>query len=287
MEPESRFFDIGIRLHVRLWKGSGENGADFVLLHGLASNSRLWDQVAAVLCRAGHTVACVDQRGHGLSDKPDGPYDFATVADDLRRLLDAMGWERPLAVGQSWGGNAVLEFGVRHPGRARGLGLVDGGFIDLQGTEGATWEQVSRELRPPNLIGTPWAAIRERIRAANPEWSDAALDTIAGNFEILPDESVRPWLTLDRHMAILRALWEQRPAELFPRVREPVVLCAAAEGRYGKEHRRQQVAALEAGLPRVAVHWFPDTAHDIHLHRPLLLARVLLEELEKGIWATG
>jgi len=43
----------------------------FVLVHGLASNARLWDGVARRLAGAGHSSAAVDLRGHGRSDKPD------------------------------------------------------------------------------------------------------------------------------------------------------------------------------------------------------------------------
>ena len=35
------------------------------------------------------------------------------------------------------------------------------------------------------------------------------------NFETLEDGTIRPWLTLDRHMQILRALWDQKPSQLY------------------------------------------------------------------------
>ena len=37
----------------------------FVLVHGLASNARTWDGVAAELTASGHPVVSIDQRGHG------------------------------------------------------------------------------------------------------------------------------------------------------------------------------------------------------------------------------
>ena len=39
----------------------------YLLVHGLASNARLWDGVARRLAGAGHAVAAVDLRGHGRS----------------------------------------------------------------------------------------------------------------------------------------------------------------------------------------------------------------------------
>ena len=51
----------GVRLHARDWSGSGQA---VVLLHGLASNARIWDGVASRLAGAGLRVVALDQRGH-------------------------------------------------------------------------------------------------------------------------------------------------------------------------------------------------------------------------------
>ena len=65
----------------------GENKG-FLLVHGLASNARLWDGLAEQLNVSGHQVAIVDQRGHGRSGKPDTGYDFATITSDLAQIAD-------------------------------------------------------------------------------------------------------------------------------------------------------------------------------------------------------
>jgi pimeloyl-ACP methyl ester carboxylesterase len=267
--------DIGIRLRIRDWPG---DGSPFVLVHGLSSNARTWDQVAGHLAAAGHRVLAFDQRGHGLSDKPDQGYDTATVAGDLARLLDALSLEQPVIAGQSWGGGVALHFGAAHAGRARGLVLVDGGITDLRSLPDATWESVAELLRPPNLAGTSGQEVRARIELAHPEWTAVGVDATLANFEILPDGTVRPWLSLDRHMRILYSLWEQRASELYPRVQEPVLICLADTGdREWMERKRRQAVEGERGLPNARVVWFPDTDHDIHVHRPGELAKVLLE----------
>lgn len=281
--PELQVLDVGVRLCVRRWPG---NEPGFVLLHGLASNARTWDLLARELSGAGHAVAAPDLRGHGCSEKPPSGYGPGEVAADVASLLATLGWERPVVVGQSWGGNVVLELGARHPGRTCGLGLVDGGWIALRGRSGATWAKTARELRPPDLRGTPWEQLRERIRADNPEWTEDAVDAVMACFQRLPDGTVRPWLTLERHLAILRGLWEQTPSALYPQVQQPVVLCAAEDGSRHREVRRREVAAARSALARSSLHWFPDTHHDIHLHRPRELAAVFLRELREGIWSS-
>lgn len=282
MNPIDRLIDIGpLSLHVREW--AGEKQA-FVLLHGLSSNCRTWEMVARELALAGHRVVTVDQRGHGLSHKPHDGYDFVTVCDDLARLLTTMALERPIVVGQSWGGNVVLRFGVSYPGVAAGLGFVDGGFIDLQMRQNPTWEDVSQELKPPNLAGLPRNVLAQRLRAAHPDWSDEGIEATLANFETLPDGTIRRCLSIPHHMAILHALWQQRPQALYPQLQEPVLITVAYRGDKKSAWQSKQVEAAERGLPQVKVHWFADTDHDIHVHRPNALANLMLESLQHGIW---
>jgi pimeloyl-ACP methyl ester carboxylesterase len=284
VEPTTQFLTLttGLRLHLRHWRGTK---TPFVLLHGLASNSRLWEKVGGQLAAAGHQVVAVDQRGHGLSDKPITGYDFATVTADLAALLEQLALVQPVIVGQSWGGNVVLEFGARYPGRARGLAFVDGGFLDLQMRPGSDWATTAERLRPPNLIGTPLAQIRTRIQQANPDWHAEGVEAVLANFDVQPDGTVRPWLTLENHLQILRALWEQRPSVLYPQVQEPVLICVALDDNpEWTALKQQQVAAAEDGLARHTTHWFTDTHHDIHVHRPAELAAVLHEGVVNGFW---
>ncbi len=284
MTPQDRFVDIGFNLHLREWPGPK---TPFVLLHGLSSNSRTWDAVGDALAQTGHRVIAVDQRGHGLSDKPDSGYGFAHVTADLARLLAALALERPILVGQSWGGNVVLEFGARYPAAACGLVFVDGGFLDLHSRPDASWEKISVELKPPPLAGMPRTELAARIRDFHPDWAEFGIEATLANFETLPDGTIRPWLSLDRHLAILRAMWEQRPAALYPQVAAPTLICVAEarQDPHWTALKAKQVAVAQAGLPQAAVHWFENTDHDIHVHRPGALVQLLLDTLQNGFWA--
>ena len=224
-------------------------------------------------------------RQFGRTYKPEGDYDLGTFAEDAARVVRALGWRAPILVGQSWGATVVLEVAARTPELVRGVGCVDGGFLDLRDFPGATWESIAHSLRPPNLTGTPRRRLAAMIRAASPEWDATGVRATLANFEALADGTVRPWLCLDHHMEILRGLWELDTATLFDRVSAPVLLCVADRGRLPSEVRRRQVAAAEAGLRRCAVRRFADTDHDIHVHRPRMLAEAFLAELESGIWS--
>ncbi len=273
-----------IDLSIRDWPGQEPA---FLLLHGLASNSLLWAGVAERLAAAGHRAIAIDQRGHGLSDKPDGDYDFPTFVADLLHLIEALGLtEPPIIAGQSWGGNVVLAFGAEHPTAARGLVFVDGGFLNVRANLGDDWEAVADRLRPPQLYGIRPEHLLQRLRAGHPDWSPESTESILGNFATLPDGGLRANLTLERHMQIVRAMWEQDPAALYPRVSAPVLICPAERGAPEEQARAERmVAAAASALPRSRTVWFRETDHDIHAHRPAELADLFLRELSQGLWA--
>jgi pimeloyl-ACP methyl ester carboxylesterase len=274
----------GNELSIREWAGSA-GGRDFLLVHGLSSNACTWDGVGAELSGRGHHVVAVDQRGHGRSDKPDTGYGFDEVTADLDALITALGLQRTIVAGQSWGGNVVVEFAARYPGALAGLIMVDGGFIDLASAPGATWEEVSVSLKPPPLAGLRRDIMLERMTSFHPDWDSAQLEMQMANFEALPDGTIRPWLTLDRHMQILRALFDQKPPELFPRVPAPTLIAAAPAPSPDRQERKEyEVSTAMSLLPNARLRWYNDSVHDIHVDQPDRLAGWFLEALEEGFF---
>lgn len=69
-------------------------------------------------------VLAYDQRGLGQSDRPDVPYTMADYAADADALLQALGWERCMVMGVSFGGMVAQEFAVRYPQRVERLVLA-------------------------------------------------------------------------------------------------------------------------------------------------------------------
>ncbi|WP_436793915.1 alpha/beta fold hydrolase [Actinospongicola halichondriae] len=251
----------GVELAVFEWDG---DGTPFVLLHGLASNARLWDGVAATLAAAGHRVLAVDQRGHGQASKPDDGYDMATVTDDLHRLVGALGLERPVVAGQSWGANVVVEFAARFPGVAAAVACVDGGTIELA-ARFPDWDECATVLRPPPLAGTPLVDIERMIRQGHADWPESGIAGTLACFEVRDDGTVAPWLTLDRHLQVLRGLWEHRPHDRFPHIEEPVLFIPAT----GSSPSEAPAALADARVVPI------DGDHDLHAQHPVRVAEVL------------
>lgn len=97
-----------------------ERGTPIVLAHALGLDLSLWDGLAAELGRD-HPVLRYDQRGHGGSAVPPGPYTLDDLVDDGVRLLREWGRGPVVWVGLSLGGMVGQGLAVRHPEWLRGL----------------------------------------------------------------------------------------------------------------------------------------------------------------------
>jgi pimeloyl-ACP methyl ester carboxylesterase len=283
----------GVELAVDAWApgggaqaAGGAGGVPFVLAHGLASNARMWDGVAEALAAAGHPSFAVDLRGHGRSSKPDGPYDVPVVAGDLAALIEGLGLDRPVVAGQSWGGNVVLELAASSPSLVRGIVCVDGGWLEPS-AEFASWEACRDALAPPRLAGRRYDEIEWYVRSAHPDWPESGIRGVLGNFEVFPDGTVAPWLAFDRHIDVLRGMWNHHPSERYAAVGVPALLVPAVRdgddggeaGRRARTQRRVEVAA--AAIPRARVHPLVGD-HDIHAQHPVELARVMHDAVVGG-----
>jgi pimeloyl-ACP methyl ester carboxylesterase len=264
----------GVRLHARDWGGSGPA---VLLLHGLASNARIWDGVGPRLVGAGLRVVALDLRGHGASDQPGSGYDFATVGRDLAAALAGLGLERPVLVGHSWGANVALQFAADQPGSVAGLVLVDGALLGVAEWAGTTRDEVRRRLAPPRFAVplADWLARAGRFDRGGSAGQPWVRDYLRAGVEVDDRGVARSRFHFDNHMQVIDALYDQRPAALYPLVDCPVLLCPAEDPADGGEHaaaKRGAVGRALQLLPSAHVTWYEDTMHDIPLQRPAELA---------------
>ena len=267
----------GIGLHARDWGGGGPA---LLLLHGLASNARIWDGVASRLAGAGLRVAALDLRGHGDSDQPDQGYDFASVGRDLASALAGLGLERPVLVGHSWGASVALQFAAERPGALAGLALVDGALTGVAEWAGPTREDARRRLAPPRFAVplADWLARAGRFDPGGPGGRTWVRDYLRAGVEVDDRGVAKARFRFDNHLQVVDALYGQRPPALYPLVDCPVLLCPAGEpaDRGGQaEAKRGAVGRALGLLPSAEVTWFEDTMHDIPLQRPAELAAEL------------
>ena len=273
-----RVYPSGLQLHYQEWGASDARSSsrDVVLVHGVGSSSHIWDLTAPLLVeRSGSRVLALDQRGHGLSDQPSSGYDFTSVVADLAGFLDALdGREPALIVGHSWGASVVLHFGVAHPDRTAGVVLVDGGT----GSPGERWSWVDAEKRltPPDIDGMLWSDLRARLAQSNPAMADPRTAALGQSlFDIDADGRITRRFRIPNHMQVVRALWEQRPFELLPKLTCPLLILPARRSTDAPEQLANKTAGVERAVevqPNARVRWFDETIHDIPIQRPDELA---------------
>jgi len=109
----SRYVDTG---DVRLHAVTGGDGPPLLLVHGWPQTWYAWRLLMPELARD-FTVIAVDQRGIGLSGKPEDGYDAGTLASDLVALMDALGHPRFAVYGTDVGMPIAYALAADHPDR--------------------------------------------------------------------------------------------------------------------------------------------------------------------------
>ena len=109
----SRYVDTGeLRLHAVI----GGDGPPLLLVHGWPQTWYAWRMLMPGLARDFQVIA-VDQRGIGLSDKPQDGYDAGTIAGDLVALMDALGHQRFAMYGTDTGMPIAYALAADHRDR--------------------------------------------------------------------------------------------------------------------------------------------------------------------------
>ena len=105
----------GLQLSVREWGNA--NGAPILFIHGFSQSYMSWaEQYESSLADTFRLVA-MDLRGHGESEKPleaANYTDGALWADDVAEIIDALGLNRPVLVGWSYGGFVLCDYVKRY-----------------------------------------------------------------------------------------------------------------------------------------------------------------------------
>ena len=91
-------------------------GKPLVLIHGWPLSTRMWEYQMTELAGKGIRCIAYDRRGFGRSDHPPGGYDYDTLADDLKAVMDKLDLQDVTLAGFSMGGGEVARYMSRHQG---------------------------------------------------------------------------------------------------------------------------------------------------------------------------
>jgi pimeloyl-ACP methyl ester carboxylesterase len=137
-DPDSRFVEIeGIDVH---YKVMGQGEPLLVLLHGFGSSLFSWREVMAPLAQYG-TVVAFDRPAFGLTERPQAgewqgsnPYTVDAQVQITLGLMDVLGAERAILVGNSAGGTIAVLTSLQAPDRVQALILVSPAIYEGGGT---------------------------------------------------------------------------------------------------------------------------------------------------------
>lgn len=254
----------GVSIRYRLWGDAAQGGRPLVLVHGMLAHTRWWDAIAGMMVEDRPVVA-LDLSGLGDSDWRT-VYSRDLHAEEIASVAGAVGFEGPLLVAHSYGGDPATRACLADPVRFRSLVLLDSRLPLPESTA----------FVPPNMPST-------LVRKSYPSF-EAALT----RFRLAPDSRLANSAVLE-HVACHSIRqegdswsWKFDPAvaEMAARdhplntrsLRVPTVFVRGAESEVVSPY---QMALTQRYLPDARMLTVPGAGHHILLDQPFALVAML------------
>jgi pimeloyl-ACP methyl ester carboxylesterase len=142
-----------------------------LLVHGWCCDHTYFAPQFEHFVKKGRRVVAVDLRGHGRIDKPHQPYTMQVFADDIARMCERLGLEKPVVVGHSMGGIVAFDLAARYPNLTSAVVMLDAAVVLPSGVRAAI-PSFLEELRGPgyrDLLAGTWL-----IPSSSPPTIDSA-----------------------------------------------------------------------------------------------------------------
>lgn len=233
-----------------------------LLLHGLMGRAANWAATARWLSLR-YRVVAFDQRGHGGSDKPDGPYTRDAYVGDTEVVIESLGLAPVILVGHSMGALTAWQCAARRPDAVRGVVVCDMRATALGGATQQEWRDWYASWPLP--FDSP-DAVRRWFAEDDPTLDGprpARGDFYAELMERRPD-GYWPVFSFD-HMLRSREPWVQDAHwEELTQVRCPALVVRGLDGELGRAEAQEMIRVL----PHGAYAEVPDAGHLVHYERP-------------------
>lgn len=203
----------GAEIAMLQWGESGKPPA--LLVHCTGFVASVWDEVARDLAST-YTVYAHDRRGHGASHKP-STYHFADYANDICRVIDALGLCDVYGIGHSAGATDLLLAAKLLPGCFTRLFVMEPTVMNphtaRDPSAGLSEQSLSRVQgalrRQAEFDGLDAVFKRYRAAPAFADWTEASLWVyVRHGFAPLDNGGVRLCCTPEIESAMLRPIYE-------------------------------------------------------------------------------
>jgi len=156
-DQDSQFIEVnGLNVH---YKMAGQGEPVIILMHGFGASTFSWREVMPPLSTYG-TVIAYDRPAFGLTERPlpgewsgENPYSMDAQVKLTIGLMDALGVEKAVLIGNSAGGTISAETAINYPDRVEGLVLVDAAIYGGGGAP--AWMHPMLTIPQINRLG-PW-----------------------------------------------------------------------------------------------------------------------------------
>jgi 3-oxoadipate enol-lactonase len=219
---------------------SGEGPLDLLCLHGLVDRIEIWDRVAGPLAERGR-LALLDQRGHGESDAPPGPYRREDLAADVSAVIAALGSRPTVLVGHSMGGIVSMTTALAYPEQIAGLVLI--GTASQCNEKTAGWyERIARAGETDGLEGLKRAIYGEESKKQ-----------IHGDARGIAEVT-----------RTLKSLYQDPLTPKLPQIDCPVLLIVGDKDPMGPKAS----SIIASQFPHAELVTVPDCGHWVHVSKP-------------------
>ena len=196
-------------------------------------------------------ILAYDQRGLGRTSRPDKPYTMADYAGDVDGLMAAVGWERSLVMGVSFGGMVAQEFVLRYPHRVERLVLA---CTSSGGSGGASYPlhelaDLSLEEQARKFVTLSDTRRNADWQAANPKEFQGLLEFTLAELQVGADEP-------GRQIGARRQLEARAGHDTYnrlPRLHLPVFICG---GRYDGIATPENLEMMQKQIPGACMELF-------------------------------
>ena len=280
VDPDSQFIEInGVNIH---YKEAGAGERTFILLHPFGGSTYSWREVMDEFAKYGRVIA-YDRPAFGLTERPlpgeweENPYGMKANVEILRELLDSMGVEKAVLVGNSAGGGVAVAFALEYPERIDELILVDPGVGGGRGPQfpawalPVMWTPQMRHLGPLMMRDYQESLPRTLERG----WFDQTKLTNEIRERHLQILKTANWDKAFYELTFAPAYPELRP--LLPNLTVPVLVVAGQEDRL---IRSWYFEAVATEIPEATLNLIPQCGHMPQEECPTEFMEVVLKYLQ-------
>ncbi len=280
IEVDSKFIEVnGVTTH---FKEAGDGDPAFILLHGFGGSTFSWREVMDDFSRLGRVIA-YDRPAFGLTERPmpeewaENPYSMKANIELLLGLMDKLGIEKAILVGNSAGGGLAVAFALEYPQKVDSLILVDPGVGGGRGPQFPAWALPLMWTPQMRYIGPLMMRDYQETlpNTIQREWYDSAKLTDEIRREYLKVFRIKNWDRALYELTFAPAYPELRP--LLPQLSVPVFIVAGREDRL---IRAFYFEAIATEIPNARLTLLPQCGHVPQEECPLDFMQAVMSYLE-------